>query len=88
MKRRGRLSSKKEISKVLFQRTSNLPIVGIVPPPPLPFENKLAQMSKRVDAQDGVGNKPPNDFATQLCGKEKVITINIIKENYSISKQF
>ncbi len=62
--------------------------MGIVPPPPLHFENKLAQMSKRVDAQDGVGNKPPNDFATQLCGKEKVITIDLIKEDYSIFKQF
>jgi hypothetical protein len=62
--------------------------VGVVLPPPLPFENKLAQMSKKVDAQDGIGEKPPNNFAARLCGKEKVITIDLIKEDRNIFKQF
>jgi hypothetical protein len=61
--------------------------VGVVPPLPLPFENKLAQVSKRVDAQDGVGEKPPNNFAIQPCGKEKAITIDLIKEDHNIFKQ-
>jgi hypothetical protein len=62
--------------------------VGVVPPLPLPFENKLTELNKKVDAHDGVGEKPPNDSTAQPCGKEKVITIDLIKENRSISKQF
>jgi hypothetical protein len=60
--------------------------VGVVPPLPLPFENKLIQLNKKVDAHDGVGEKAPNDSAAQPCGKEKVITIDFIKENCNISK--
>jgi hypothetical protein len=43
-------------------------------------------LNKKVDAHDGVGEKAPNDSAAQPCGKEKVITIDFIKENCNISK--
>jgi hypothetical protein len=54
----------------------------------MPFENKSAQMSGEADAQDGVGEKPPNNFVAQLHGSEGVITINLTEEDRSIFKQF
>jgi hypothetical protein len=43
-------------------------------------------MSKRKVAKDGVGEKPPNNFVVQPCGKEKTITIDFIKEDHNIFK--
>jgi hypothetical protein len=40
-------------------------IVGIVLPQPTPFENEASQMSRKVEAQNGVGAKSFNNFATQ-----------------------
>jgi hypothetical protein len=54
----------------------------------MPFENKSAQMSRKVDAKDGVGEKPPNNFVAQLHDNEGVVTINLTEENCSIFKQF
>jgi hypothetical protein len=63
-------------------------IVGIALPQPMPFENETSQMSREIEAQNGVRAKSLNNFVAQWHCGEGIITIVMSKKHHNIFKQF
>jgi hypothetical protein len=63
-------------------------IVGIALRQPTPFENETSQMSREIEAQNGVRAKSLNNFATQWHCEEGIITIALSEKDHNIFKQF
>ncbi len=74
----------KSVGPTYFKST----VVGIALPQPTAFENETSQMSRKAEAQNGVGAKSFNNFAAQWHCKEGIITIALSEKDRNIFKQF